>query len=92
MHFYTESFQAVQQMPLKTFWFLSNSIDRIQAQKDLRQMSLNLRTGNNATPESVKEISKVLIDETGVIAKISPLSPHLHKRDQSAFDELKGLA
>lgn len=79
-------------LPLKAFWLLSNNIDRIQAQIDLRALSLNLRTGMNASAESVDQMYETLIAETGEVVKASARSVLNASRDQQGFEELRRMA
>ena len=79
-------------MPLKTFWLLSNNIERIQAQLDLRTINLRLRTGMGATDETVNQMCEALIAETGEVVKMSAIAQLYTPRDQAAFDKLKAMA
>lgn len=79
-------------MPLKTFWLLSNNIDRIQAQQDLRTLNINLRTGMNATSESVGQIYESLIAETGEVVKMSMKAKINAPRDYEGFEALRAMA
>lgn len=79
-------------MPLRTFWLLSNNVERIQAQIDLRTMNLRLRTGMGATSESVGQMHEALIAETGEIVKTSAKALLNAPRDQEGFEKLKAMA
>lgn len=80
-------------LPMRTFWLMSNTIDRIQAGFDLRKMNLNLRTGMNATGDAVAELQQLLIAETGEIVVISDQSKYELSsiRDENATQTLKDL-
>lgn len=79
-------------MPLKTFWLLSNNVDRIQAQLDLRTLNMNIRTGANATSESVEQIYESLVAETGEVVKMSIKAKINAPRDQEGFEALRAMA
>lgn len=92
MHFYSETYETVMRMPLRTFWMLSNNVDRIQAQIDLRTLQLNLRSGMGATEQSVNQMYEVLIAETGEVVKTSAKAQINAPRDQKGFEELRAMA
>lgn len=92
MYFYSETYESVMRMPLRTFWLLSNNVERIQAQIDLRTMQLNLRTGFGATEQAVKQMHEVLIAETGEVVKTSAKAQLHAPRDQQGFEELRAMA
>lgn len=79
-------------MPLRTFWLLSNNVERIQAQIDLRTMNLRLRTGMSATSDSVGQMYEALIAETGEVVKTSVKAQLNAPRDQEGFEKLKAMA
>lgn len=62
--------EHVMNMPIKRFWLMSDSIDRIQAERDLRHISV-ITSANSA--DSIKEkinslksrIGKVVISDFG---------------------------
>lgn len=92
MQYYGQPYSEVMAMPLKTFWLLSNNIDRIEAQKDLRLLSVNVSSGANATTESVQKMYESLQAERGEVVKIHPLSKTLVQRDEQGISELKAMA
>lgn len=71
---------------------LSNNIERIQAQLDLRTMNLNLRTGMNASGELVGQMYETLIAETGEVVKTSAKAQINAPRDFQGFEELRAMA
>lgn len=79
-------------MPLKTFWMLSNNVDRIQAQMDLRTLQMNMTSGFGATADSFSKIYEALIAETGEIVKVSAKAQLNAPRDYQGFEELRAMA
>jgi hypothetical protein len=89
MYFYSETHESLMRMPLQTFWLLSNNIERIQAQLDLRTVNILLRTGMNATSETVDQTYEALVAETGEIVKISAMAQAYAPRDEAGVEALK---
>lgn len=79
-------------MPLRVFWLLSNNIERIQAQLDLRTMNLRLRTGMDTSGEAVNQMYEALIAETGEVVKMSLKAQINAPRDQDGFEQLRAMA
>lgn len=71
---------------------LSNNVDRIQAQIDLRTLQLNLRSGMGATEQDVNQMCEVLIAETGEVVTTSAKAQINAPRDQKGFEELRAMA
>lgn len=40
MHFYSMGYAEALDLPLKTFWLMSNNINRISAEADIRRLSI----------------------------------------------------
>lgn len=59
-------------MPLKKFWFLSNQVDRIRAERDLRQIQLLASVGS---VEAYKNATDYLKDQAGTIYVWEPEAP-----------------
>lgn len=87
-------YAAVMQLPLKTFWLMSRNVERIEAKKDLRAMSVAIVAQSNA--ESSTKFRQALVVEAGVIVKLdgeaAEASPLEAKRDDSGFADLKMMA
>ena len=81
------SYQNVMSIPIKTFWYMSGSIRRLMAEKDLRALSVSMASQSG---EGAKECQERLVLEMGVIVK-SPIGVNL-ERDEDGFLELKALA
>lgn len=90
LSFYSLRYDDVMELPLKTFWLLSNNIDRITARADLR--AFGTATAAQATPEYVKTYHDRLNKEVGVIVKTKAESPLDAKRDEEGFNLLKRMA
>lgn len=87
-------YAAVMSLPLKTFWLMSRNIERIEAKKDLRAMSVAIVSQSNA--EGATQFRQALVVEAGVIVKLdgetAEASPLEAKRDDSGFADLKMMA
>jgi len=74
-------------MPMKTFWMMSENVRRIQAQNDMRAMSVAITSQGG---EAFKEHHERLVIELGDVVK-EPVVPDA-VRDEEGFKELKMLA
>ena len=87
-------YTAVMQLPLKTFWLMSRNIERIEAKKDLRAMSVAIVAQSNA--DGATQFRQALVVEAGVIVKLDDetvaAGPLEAKRDDSGFADLKMMA
>jgi hypothetical protein len=97
MHFYSQTYPSVLALPVKTFWLMNGNIDRIQAQKDMR--TLTVTSAAQSPGEAAKELRQRLIVEAGTIVKVEGDSvatggrPYVHEeRDEAGFAELKELS
>lgn len=84
MHFYGQSHGDVMRLPIKTFWLMNDSIDRIMAQKDMRALTVAV-CGQNG--EAAQEHRERLVLEVGAVAKTDE-----NQRDEKGFAELKKMA
>lgn len=75
-------------LPIKTFWLMSNNIERISAQRDLRSLTVAV-CGQGG--EAAHEYRQRLILEVGKIVKLDS-NPMNAVRDEAGFEELKKLA
>lgn len=75
-------------LPIKTFWLMNSSIERISAQKDLRSLTVAV-CGQGS--EAAQEYRQRLILEVGTIVKLDS-NPMNAVRDEAGFAELKKLA
>ena len=69
------AFDAVMAMPIKRFWFLSNMVERLWAEKDLRQIHLMASVGSEeafkGTHENLrKEMGTVYVWEEPAVGEI----------------------
>lgn len=87
MHFYSQSYRQVMDLPIKTFWLMSNNIERISAQQDLRSLTVAV-CGQGG--EAAHEHRQRLILEVGTIVKLDS-NPMNAVRDEAGFEELKKL-
>jgi hypothetical protein len=67
MAFYPLSYLETRQLPLKTFWGLNKNIDRISAERDLRQAMVGIRSQSS---EGVKEMMTDLRGQMGTVYEI----------------------
>lgn len=91
-NFYAMGYDAVMRLPLKTFWLMSANIDRIEARKDMRAMTVAQMA--QATPDGVQKFREALVIEAGEIVKLdeSATDPRNVKRDETGFADLKRMA
>jgi len=92
MHFYGLTHREVLDTPIKTFWLLSSNIERITAQKDLRELTV---LAHSQSVEGATELTKRLIDEIGLIAKEAKGSSRAvfsEERDEEGFAALKAMS
>jgi len=77
-------------MPTRTFWLMSGNVDRIEAQRDMRQLSVLV---SHHSKEGATEYRQRLDIELGEIVKVAQLPPDLKniKRDEAGFAELKAM-
>lgn len=86
------SYEEVMRLPVKAFWFLNATIDRIQAQKDMR--ALTVAACSQADKEAKQSYRERLIVEVGTIVKLrfDPIRDAEHERDTKGIAELRELA
>ncbi|AVE44270.1 hypothetical protein MW722_001435 [Acinetobacter baumannii] len=91
MHFYSETYQSLLAMPIKTFWLLSNSVERIEAQRDLRHLKIALAGSMGATQEGIENLMESLRKEVGEVIK-GDNNPILNtERDEAGFEALRNM-
>jgi hypothetical protein len=88
MHFYGASHEALMATPIKTFWFMNQCIDRIQAQKDMR--SLSVAVCGQGGGAAAQEYRKQLVIEQGDVFKLK-VDPLNAERDEEGFAALKSM-
>lgn len=73
VHFYSQDYQAVLDMPIKLFWTLCNNIQRIQARDDMRALSIataaSMAGGMGGATEGVQQLNDQLLAERGTVIK-----------------------
>jgi len=91
MHFYAQSYAEVMTLPLKTFWLMSRNVDRIQAQKDMRSLTVAVCS---ESAEGAATYRQRLVVEAGTLVKLEDQPPAqlIDERDEVGFAELKGLS
>lgn len=72
------SFDELMSLSIKRFWFLSNQIDRIRAEKDLRQLQM---LGSATSQEAYKAAHDHLRDQAGQVYVWQPVAPKEIKID-----------
>jgi hypothetical protein len=88
MHFYCLGYQGTLALPLVTFWFLANTIDRIEAQDDLRHLAVAASSQAGRAAQSCQER---LVLEVGTVVKMKR-DPMRAFRDERGVAKLKELA
>lgn len=90
MHFYSFSYAELMHLPVRTFWFMSDCVDRIQSQHDQRQIkAVNSAQGGEEAQRYFEALSKsvgrvFVIDEVAVAMNA--------ERDEEGFNELRSMA
>lgn len=77
-------------MPVRTFWFMNSQIDRVQAQKDMR--SLTVAVCGQSSKEAAQNFRESLVIEVGepVKLKFDPVRDAV--RDEVGFSALREMA
>jgi hypothetical protein len=101
MHFYGLSDTAVLKMPIRRFWLLHKSIDRVAAENDIRGLK-NLASAHGG--EGFKEHLESLQRQLGEVVYITPDPEEIttegvidfsslpnSRRDQAGFNALKAM-
>jgi hypothetical protein len=86
MHFYGIGYLELLSVPISFFWQLHINIDRIQAQQDMRGLTLINCAFNGGEP--AQEFRKQLILEIGEVQKIK-FDPMRERLDRNKLHELK---
>ena len=75
------------ELPITVFWTLSNHIERISAQEDLRQFRAMANShGGEGTQDYVNSLSETV----GKVMVVDPILSAV--RDEEGFAELKNMA
>lgn len=77
-------------MPVRTFWFMNASIDRIQAQKDMR--SLTVAVCGQGGGEAAQTHRSRLVVEAGEVVKLKFDPVRDAVRDEEGFSALREMA
>lgn len=75
-------------MPIKTFWLMNRNIERIQAQKDMRSLTVAV-CGQGG--EAAQEFRQRLVVETGTTVKLKFDPVRDATRDEEGFSALKEM-
>jgi hypothetical protein len=78
-------------MTMKRFWLAHECVDRISAQKDMRNLTVSVVAQSG---DAASDYRRKLIVEVGPIAKMSTASmvQESAQRDEGGFAELKEMA
>lgn len=79
MRFYAMGYEALMQLPLRAFWFLSGSIDRLAAEEDLRALTI---ASSVQSGEAYKRTHQDLLNRVGTVAKY---------KDDGVVDHREGI-
>lgn len=69
MHFYAMSYEEVLELPIPVFWLMSSNVNKITAERDIRQFKLLLNSQMGGTKEGITEQIQKLHDEMGTPIK-----------------------
>jgi len=75
-------------LPIRTFWLMSDNIDRISAQGDVRALTVAV-CGQGGEPAT--RLRESLVVEIGQVVKLRE-DPTNAARDEEGFHELKMMA
>ncbi|MFW6855390.1 hypothetical protein ACODYM_29285 [Burkholderia gladioli] len=89
-HFYSMPVGDVYALPIRLFWLLSDNIDRIRAQSDLR--SLTNGVVSTVAGNAAKEHRESLILEVGTIVKHGGVAKEVPKLDRAGLEGLRALS
>ena len=84
MHFYGLGYRETLDLPLRTFWLMSSSINRISAENDIRALSI---AGAAGSSEGYKGANEALRAEMGPVVKRTE-----DTEAREGLNKLKGLA
>lgn len=66
------SFDEVMNLSIKRFWFLANQIERLRAEKDLRQIQLLASVGSTEAYKTARDYLKDQMGEIYVLEADAP--------------------
>lgn len=88
MAFYHLTPEQVLRLRLRLFWLMSQNIDRIDAQKDMRRLTV---ANASQSVEGAQACRDRLETELGDIVKVPPDQVNA-QRDEKGFEELRAMA
>ena len=83
------NYREVLALPIRTFWLMSSCINRIQAEFDIRHLSV---AASAQSGEGFSDYRKQLVLEIGMHANPDTPANYDTTRDQEGFSELKMMA
>jgi hypothetical protein len=84
------SYGEVMVMPVRAFWLMNSNIDRIQAQKDMR--SLTVAVCGQGGGEAAQSFRQRLVIEAGEVVKLKFDPIREAVRDEEGFSALREMA
>lgn len=90
MHFYSMGYEEMLALPIKTFWFMNASIDRINAQQDVRALSVAV---SGQSGEMAVGHREQLVLEIGTVVTVidDPVKAASSELDKTGLAELKAM-
>lgn len=76
-------------VPIRTFWLMNSNIDRIEAQKDMRTLSVAVHSQGS---DAAQQHQRQLIVELGSVVKLDTHPVRTAVRDEEGFAALKEMA
>ena len=86
LHFYGLGYRELLSIPMRVFWELNNSVHRIQADRDLRELTLRV---NVRSDEGVKKLDETLKKQLNAPIKARP--GRFAQRDEEGFERLRRI-
>jgi hypothetical protein len=90
MHFYALSYKDMMALPIRAFWFMNATIDRINAQHDIRAMSVAM-CGQSGEMAMSHRDQLILEIGTVVVSKEDPMSAVSSEKDSAGIADLKAM-
>lgn len=87
--FYGVSYRELMSVPIKTFWLMNDSIDRISAKEDMRSLTV---ASSCQSFEGATSHRERLTLEVGTMVKLEVDPIRDAVRDETGFAELKSMA
>ena len=86
IHFYGMTHAEAMNLRMRTFWFMNSCINRIQAERDMRNLTLTVSANSK---EAIREFKQSLEIELGDVMKTSRRMND--ERDEVGIQKLRAM-